>query len=194
MVLNKYTFCACVCNQTSRSAHLLSLTLTRKLSSGHLAPGRPAVLALMRRARRRQRWWSGGSRVDLLTLSSQRLCIRRETPTDARDHTQSHTTTRTPRHPPPRPTGQWLQFAVNQIGRAVCGLRFDNPERIYCGSAIWGLRSEICRLVPLDCVDYLTALLLPSSVHVVDRNQKSISCHTRERAPPVGPRLVVPTH
>ena len=22
------------------------------------------------------------------------------------------------------------QFAVNQIGRAVCGLRFDNPERI----------------------------------------------------------------
>ena len=113
----------------TRSAHLQSLTLTRKLSSGHLAPGRPAVLALMRR-RRRQRRRSGVGRVDLLTLSSQRLCIRRETPTDARDHTQSHTTTRTPRHPPPRPTGQWLQFAVNQIGRAVCGLRFDNPEQI----------------------------------------------------------------
>ena len=86
----------------TRSAHLQSLTLTRKLSSGHLAPGRPAVLALMRR-RRRQRRWSGGSRVDLLTLSSQRLCIRRETPTDVRHQTQSHTTTRTPRHPPPRP-------------------------------------------------------------------------------------------
>ena len=28
---------------------------------------------------------------------------------------------------------------------------------------IWGLRSEICRLVPLDYVDYLTALLPPSS-------------------------------
>ena len=37
---------------------------------------------------------------------------------------------------------------------------------------IRGLRSEICRLVPLDYVDYLTA--------------------TTERAP-VGPRLVVPT-
>ena len=25
---------------------------------------------------------------------------------------------------------QATQFAVNQMGRAVCGLRFDNPERI----------------------------------------------------------------
>jgi hypothetical protein len=46
---------------------------------------------------------SDGGRMDLLTLSSPSLCIRRETPTDVRHHTQLHTTTRTPRHPPPRP-------------------------------------------------------------------------------------------
>jgi hypothetical protein len=35
---------------------------------------------------------------------------------------------------------------------------------ILCGVLqIWGLRSEICRLVLLDYVDYLTDLLLPSS-------------------------------
>ena len=126
----------------TRFARLQSLTLTRKLcSSGHLAPGRPAVLALMRR-RRRQRRWSGGSPH---LLSSQSLCIRRETPketpTDVRHQTQSHTTTRTPRHPPPRPK-------PHSFGRAVCGLRFDNPERIIADLSIGTLR--LCGL--FDCL------------------------------------------
>ena len=124
----------------TRFARLQSLTLTRKLcSSGHLAPGRPAVLALMRR-RRRQRRWSGGSPH---LLSSQSLCIRRETPketpTDVRHQTQSHTTTRTPRHPPPRPKPHSL-------------------EGLFAGFVLIILSGllRICRLVPLDYVDYLT--------------------------------------
>ena len=38
----KYTFCARVCNQLSRSAHLQSLTLTRKPSSGRTSRPRSA--------------------------------------------------------------------------------------------------------------------------------------------------------
>ena len=50
--------------------------------------------------------------------------------------------------------------------RGVCeqssGLRFAYPERIIANpERIWSLRSEICRLVPLNHVDHF--LLLPSS-------------------------------
>ena len=136
------------------------------LLTGHLAPGRPAVLALMRR-RRRQRRWSGGSPH---LLSSQSLCIRRETPketpTDVRHQTQSHTTTRTPRHPPPRPK-------PHSFGRAVCGLRFDNPERIIADLSIGTLR--LCGL--FYCL---------GAVYFVIKLPHEGTCPTG------GPRLVVP--
>ena len=62
---------------------------TRKLSSGHLAPGRPAVLALMRR-RRRQRRRSGGSpHLELPKLVHSKGDTHRRT-TSTHNRTQPH--------------------------------------------------------------------------------------------------------
>ena len=49
---------------------------------------------------------------------------------------------------------------VNKVGRAVVGFVLIILSGLL---RIWGLRYEICRLVPLHYVHYLTALLPPSS-------------------------------
>jgi hypothetical protein len=71
---------------------------------------------------------------------------------------------------------------VTQVGRAVCGLRFDNPERIIAdlGPTFRGLSIGPLALCALfDCLGAVEFVIkLP---------------HEGAR-PPVGPRLVVPTH
>ena len=88
MVLNKYTFCARVCNQICSPpvTHAYQEALLR--SPRARSARRPCSHV---RRRRRQRRWSGGSRVDLLTLSSQSVCLRGETPTDVRIITHNRT-------------------------------------------------------------------------------------------------------
>ena len=53
---------------------------------------------------------------------------------------------------------------VNKVGKAICHVFAGFILIILSGLLrIWGLRYEICRLVPLHYVHYLTALLPPSS-------------------------------
>lgn len=54
-------------------------------------------------------------------------CIRGDTQRRMTSNTITHNHTHTKA---PAAETQATQFAVNQIGRAVCGLRFDNPELI----------------------------------------------------------------